>query len=155
MSEAREVFRTMRRVLNARGLTPDSSDIDEGRMIISIEVEGHDLPQPTFIDVNDKYDIIRLISPIPGDIPEDKRIDAAVAVVVANNGLPEGRFDLDMSDGEITYTVEHYYKGGEFTEETGDHLLGTCFIITDMYNDKFFMLGKGLLSLEKFIEDEQ
>ena len=112
------------------------------------------MPQPTMIRVDEEREVIHVLSPIPSHIPEDKRIDAAVAVSVANYGLVNGSFDFDMRDGEIRYRVTQGFMGIEVSEELVRYILAVVFKTTDDYNDKFFMLGKGLISLDKFIEME-
>ena len=102
----------------------------------------------------DSRQVVQVLSPIPCKIPEDKRLDAAVAVSVANYGMINGAFDFDMSDGEIRFRATQSYKGCELTDETIRYLLGVVFLTTDKYNDCFFMLGKGMMSLSDFIEKE-
>ena len=70
-------------------------------LIISLTVHGDDLPQPTIIRVMDERSLVQVLSPLPTKIPEDKRVDTAVAVCVANYGMINGSFDFDMTDGEI------------------------------------------------------
>ena len=123
-------------------------------LIISLTVHGDDLPQPTIIRVMDDRDLVQVLSPIPSKIPEDKRIDAAVAVSVANYGIVNGSFDYDMSDGEIRFRVTQSYKDMELSEECVRYILSIAFHTTDKYNDRFFMLGKGMMTLEQFIEKD-
>ena len=123
-------------------------------LVLTLTVNGDDLPQPTLIRVIDEQDIVQIVSPIPSHLPEDKRIDAAVAVSVANYGIINGSFDLDMSDGEIRFRVTQSFREMEMSEECIKYILNITFLTTDKYNDRFFMLGKGLMSLEQFIEKE-
>ena len=81
-------------------------------------------------------------------------MDAAVAVAVANSGMVNGAFDLDMGDGEICFRINQSFRGCNFTKETAHYLLSTAFFTTDHYNERFFMLGKGMMSIEQFIEKE-
>ena len=85
---------------------------------------------------------------------DDKLVDAAYATVVANHGLVFGHFDLDLSDGSITYTMSDSYKDSELGEGFFLFMLSAALPITDRYNDKFFMLSKGMIDLKKFIELE-
>lgn len=127
---------------------------DDARLSISLTLQGEDLPQPTVISVLRDRNVVQIVSPIPGRIPEEKRIDAAVAVVIANYSVLNGCFDLDMNDGGICFRLVQGYHGIEFSEELAQYMLRIVFYTTDKYNDKFFMLGKGMMSLEKFIEAE-
>ena len=123
-------------------------------LVISLTVHGDDLPQPTLIRVMDDRDVVQVLSPLPSKIPEDKRIDAALAVCVANNGLINGSFDYDINDGEISYRLTQSYRDLELSQECITYMLGTVFFTTDKYNDRFFMLGKGMMTLEQFLEKE-
>ena len=122
--------------------------------VLKMIVHGEDLPQPTVIRILDDRDIVQILSPLPCMMPEEKRVDAAVAVSVANYGLVVGNFDFDMRDGEIRFRVSMDFEGLELNDIAIKNLLSPVFVITDRYNDRFFMLGKGMITLEQFIEQE-
>lgn len=124
----------------------------DNELLIKMIVHGEDLPQPTYIHIDDERQIVQILSPIPSRIPEDKRMDAAVATAVANYGMINGSFDLDMSDGEVRFRVTQSFKDMEMSDECINYLISIVFFTTDKYNDKFFMLGKGMITLEQFIE---
>lgn len=146
-----QVYQMFKKHLEENNFKFDAHDDD---LVLTMTVHGEDLPQPTIIRILDDRDVFQILSPIPSRIPEDKRVDAAVAVSVANYGMINGCFDLDMSDGEIRFRVAQGYKGMELSNEFIKYIMGIVFFTTDKYNDKFFMLGKGLMSLEQFIEQE-
>ena len=146
-----QVYEMIKKYLEDHHVSFKTHDED---LVLTMTLQGDDLPQPTFVEVDDKRKIIQIVSPIPSHIPEDKRIDAAVAVSVANYGLANGSFDLDMNDGEIRYRVAQGFMGIEVSEELIGYMIAVIFQTTDKYNDRFFMLGKGLISLDKFIEME-
>ncbi len=149
--KAVRVYEAFKAHLQAKDFHFDPHDDD---LVITMTVHGEDLPQPTIIRVIDERDLVQILSPIPSSIPEDKRTDAAVAVAVANYGTLNGSFDYDMSDGEIRFRVTQSYIDCEVSDDLIRYLLGITFFTTDKYNDRFFMLGKGLLDLAKFIEME-
>lgn len=151
-AKAVRIYEMFKSYLKSNNFRFDSHDDD---LVITMTVHGEDLPQPTIIRVMDDRDMVQVLSPIPAKIPEDKRVDAAVAVATANYGMINGSFDLDMSDGEIRFRVAQTYKDMDFNEEAIRYLLAIVFFTTDKYNDRFFMLGKGVLSLEQFIEKEK
>ena len=123
-------------------------------LIISLTVHGDDLPQPTIIRVMDERSLVQVLSPLPTKIPEDKRVDTAVAVCVANYGMINGSFDFDMTDGEIRFRLTQSFRDIDLSEECVKYLMATVFFTTDKYNDRFFMLGKGMMTLEQFIEKD-
>lgn len=149
---AGQVYELFKQHLTNQKFKFDPHDDD---LVISMTVHGEDLPQPTLVMVDADREVVRLLSPLPTKIPEDKRIDAAIAVATANYGLVNGSFDYDMSDGEIRYRVCQSFAQTVLNEETVRYLLGVIFLTTDEYNDRFFMLGKGMMSLEDFLKKEQ
>ena len=150
-STALQVYEMFKKYLSDCDYRFDPHDDD---LVITLTVHGEDLPQPTMIRVDKEREVIRVLSPLPSRIPEDKRIDAAVAVSVANYGLVNGCFDFDLRDGEIRYRVAQGFMGIEVSEELVKYILAVVFKTTDDYNDRFFMLGKGMITLHKFIEME-
>lgn len=151
-TRARQVYEMFKDDLTDSKIRFEPHDDD---LVISMTVNGEDLPQPTLVMVDKDREVVRLLSPLPAKIPEDKRIDAAVAVSAANYGLVNGSFDYDISDGEIRYRVCQSYAGTVLNRETVRYLLGVIFFTTDQYNDRFFMLGKGMMSLEDFLKKEE
>ena len=149
---ARRIYEAFKIWLDSKNFRYDPHD-DE--LVISMTVRGEDLPQPTLVRVLDDRDVVQILSPIPGNIPEDKRMEVAVAVSVANYGLVNGSFDFDISDGEVRYRVCQSFKDTEFSQELIAYLMNVVFFTTDKYNDKFFMLGKGMMTLENFIAQEK
>lgn len=149
--EAQKVYQMFKDHLTRNNFHYESFD---DKLLIKLTVQGEDLPQPTFIHVLADRDVVQVISPIPSKIPDDKRVDGAVAVAVANYGMVNGSFDYDMSDGEVRFRVTQSYKGIELSDDLVGYILRICFFTTDKYNDRFFMLGKGMLTLEQFIEKE-
>ena len=149
--QARTVYEAFKQWFDDKGFHYDAYD-DE--MAISLTVRGEDLPQPTIVRVMEERDVVQILSPIPGKIPEEKRQELAVAVAVANYGLINGGFDFDINDGEIRYRLCQSFKEATVNQEMIGYLMNIVFFTTDKYNDSFYMLGKDMLSLEDFIARE-
>jgi hypothetical protein len=126
-------------------------ECDDQKMTIVLRATGEDLPLLVFASVDADRQLIRILSPIPVKMPEDKRIEGAVASAVANYGIVAGNFDYDMSDGEIRFRVTQSFREGDVTDEIIRYMFGILFGTVDQYNDRFFMLAKGMMSLEQFI----
>ena len=151
-SSAREVYEAFKSHLTRNNIRFDPHDDD---LVITMTVTGEDLPQPTIIRVMENRDVVQILSPLPSKIPEDKRVDGAIAVSVANYGIINGSFDYDMEDGEVRFRVAQSYRGIVMNDDMIRYLLSITFSTTDTYNDRFFMFGKGLMTLEQFIEKEK
>jgi hypothetical protein len=152
MSKAKEVYGVIIDHLDKHELKYVSG---EEEMRIELIYVGDDLPQPTAIIVDEEREVVRIFSPLPGNIPEDKRIEAAVALAAANDGIVNGSFQLDLNDGQIVFTISQYFGGAGFDDGDIEYLLSLALVMTDMYNDKFFMLAKGIMSLDQFLDQIQ
>lgn len=149
--EGNRVYEQFKKHLDERHFSYHPNDED---LTIMLLVHGEDIPLPTVIQVMDDRSVVRILSPFPFKMPEDKRLDAAVAVAFANYGIVNGSFDLDMNDGEIRFRIAQCYEGMELSDESVYYLLQAAFVTTDHYNDRFYALGKGNMSLEQFIDQE-
>ena len=87
-------------------------------------------------------------------MPEDKRIDGALAVTVANHGMVNGCFDYDLSDGEVMFRLTTAFHDTILSEEVYRYMILVAASTVDRYNDRFLMLAKGKSDIKQFIEEE-
>lgn len=127
---------------------------DEDLTIVS-GAQGEDLPMRMIIRVNPDAQVVSLYSPMPFNIAEEKRIDAAIAVCVANYGLINGSFDYDLNDGEIRFRLVTSFRESTLSEELFMYMVLVTAKTVDDYNDKFLMVSKGMMSIQQFIEWER
>ena len=149
MSSATRAYKAIVDHLNAHNFKFTQ---DDENLVIKFTVQGEDLPQPTVVRVDPNRDIVQFVSPLPGNFPSDKLVDAALAVAAANHGMIEGGFQLDLEDGSIHFNASQSFAGTELNDEVINYLFSLVFQVTDMYNDKFFMLSKGMITLEQLID---
>lgn len=149
---AKKIYNTMVKALNAKDWKFDEHPED---LVIVSNYTGDDIPIQFLINVDAEREVIRFISPLPFKMAEDKRVDAAIAVSVANYGMVNGSFDYDVSDGEIRFRLTTSYCGCEVGEPFFMDMIATAVLTTDRYNDKFLMLNKGMMSLQQFIEQDK
>ena len=145
------VYETIKKHLKKNDFHFDAYDDDHR---IKMNVRGDDLPVSIIIRVLDERGVMQILSPLPFNMPEDKRIDGAVAVSVANYGIVNGSFDYDMSDGEIRFRITQSFEDVDYNEDVFKYMLRVAFLTVDKYNDHFFMVGKGMMTLKEFIAKE-
>lgn len=126
---------------------------DDENLKISCKAQGEDLPMEIDINVDKDRQLILLISHLPFVIPQSKRLDAAIATSVANNIIADGSFDYDITSGHMFFRMTSSFLDCEIGGELFSYMLLCSFTTIDDFNDKFFMLGKGMLSVEQFIEE--
>ena len=129
-----------------------SKDDNELRIDTGFTTDDIDV-RITFL-VDAERELVRLFSGLPFKFGEDKRVEGAVATCVANHGMVDGAFDYDFSDGEILFKMADSYRGADFTEENARYLLKVALSTVDNYNDRFFALAKGIMTIADFIAKE-
>ena len=126
-------------------------------LMIKCTARGEDLPMDLLITCDIDLQMLQIISLLPFEAPEDKRLDFAIAVDYVNNTLVDGCFDFDVLGGSLFFRISHSffeYENNSLGFETFEYLIFCACGTIDKFNDKFFMLAKGMLTLEKFLESE-
>ena len=148
---AKDVFETLCDTLKAQGI---SHEAQEDKLSIRFQARGEDIPLDIYIQVDAERDLIMLLSHLPFEVEQDKRIEMAVAISVINNQLVDGCFDYGLEDGHIIFRLTNSYLESEVDQDLFEYMLFLSFGTIDEYNDKLMMIAKGLLPLAKFIESE-
>lgn len=127
---------------------------NEERLSIECGAQGEDLPMEITIRVDAERQLIMLLSHLPFIISEDKRLDVAIATSIANNGLVDGSFDFDITDGHMFFRMTSSFIESDIGSELFTYMLMVSCHTIDEYNDRFLMLGKGMMSIEDFMRKE-
>lgn len=127
---------------------------DEERLSIACGAQGEDLPMEITIRVDVERQLIMLLSHLPFVISEDKRLDMAIATSIANNGMVDGSFDFDITNGHMFFRMTSSFIESEIGSELFTYMLMVSCHTIDEYNDRFLMLGKGMMSIEEFMKKE-
>ena len=113
-AKASEVYRTLVSMLDHIGW---SYEKDEENFIIKSGVKGDDLPVEFIVIVKPRNEVVQFISHLPFDMPEDKRIDGAIAINVINWKLVDGSFDYNIADGSMMFRMTSSYRESTLGEE--------------------------------------
>ncbi len=151
MHKAKSVYRTLISALDRMDWNYEKFEND---LVIKSGAQGDDLPINFIVTVKPERQVVQFLSKLSFDIPEDKRIDGAVAVCVANYRLCHGSFDYDVTDGNIIFRMTSSYRDSIIGDELFEYMILVSASTVDKYNDKFFMIAKGAMSLQQFIEQE-
>ena len=111
-----------------------------------------DLPMEFDVIVEEDGMLVLLVSRLPFPVPEDRRRDMAVAVSVANSALADGCFDFDIRGGRLFFRMTSCFIDSTLGEDLFRYMLFASCRIIDEYNDKFFALSTGRMTIEGFIE---
>ncbi len=146
---AKKTYDTLCRALDSNDWNYEKND---EKLTIECSARGEDLPIGLNVKIDPDRMLAIVLSPIPFEIQEDKRIDAAIAISFINNMLVHGCFDYDITEGHIFFRMTNSFADSALSEDAFLYLLYCTCQIVDEYNDKLLMLSKGMLTLEQFLE---
>ncbi len=124
----------------------------EDSLSVSCKIQGEDVPIELSIEVDAERMLTILLSHLPMVVPEDKRLDMAIAISTVNNSMVMGCFDYNITDGHIFFRMASSFEDSKISEEVFGYLVYCSCQIIDAFNDKLLMLAKGLMSIEDFLK---
>lgn len=149
LQHAQEVFRGLCKIFDDRGWKYDK---DEEKLKIESGTRGDDLPIPFNIYVDAKRQMLSLISHLPFEIPEDKRLEIAIAVSAINYKLLDGCFDYNIGSGNLFFRMNNSIMESDIGEDLLVYLAFYSFQVIDKYNDTLLLLAKGKISIDQFLQ---
>ena len=117
-----------------------------------LTAEGKGLPRITRFSINMLSETVSLYCAFPIYMPEELRIEGAVAACAATADLPDGRFGCDVRHGRINYRLTASCFGSEFGDGFADYLLDRAVTAANTYAEGFRRLGAGEISLTDFLD---
>ena len=147
---AKEVYDTLLDTLNERGIR---YEYDESKNQVYLHSRGEDFPIDITFTVQPERDLIIAMSRLTFTVPEDKRIGFAIAVGMVNSVLVDGNFELDLEHGELYFKLTSSYYDSQIGSTVFNYILDCCGALIDQYDDKFFAMAKGYVTLDKFLEE--
>ncbi len=126
---------------------------DEDRLRVDCSAKGDDLPIDLSIRVEADRQLIMLLSTLPFNVPEDKRLDVAIAVSYVNNKLVDGSFDYDVTDGHLLFRMTSSFLESDIGDDLFTYLVLCSCQTIDAFNEKFAKIAMHAISLEDFISN--
>lgn len=127
-------------------------DVNKAELTIDTGAQGDDLPIPLKICVDAGRQVVILYSYLPFEVPENKRIDIALAVSAVNNSIVDGSFDYNALNGRVVFRLTSSFMGSILSKKLFEYMIDvSCFTVDD-YNDKLEAVAKGTLDTQKFID---
>ena len=152
--QAKAAYDTLCEMLKAREWHYES---DEDNFTIMCGARGEDLPMEIRVQVDPERLIVTLLSQMPFSVPEDKRVEMALAVSAVNYALVDGSFDYNFVDGTLLFRMTSSYRESLVGKDMFEYMLYVSCKTIDDYNDKFLMIIKEKMTLEdlvKFIAED-
>ncbi len=147
---AQQVYKTLCEAIERREWTYDK---DEEKLLVHFGVNGDDLPMRFILIVDADRQLIRLMSPMPFKMSEDKRMEGALATCAASFGMVDGSFDYDLSDGGIVFRMTASFRESVIGDGLFQYMISCSCAMVDKYNEQFLALDKGVLSINDFLSN--
>lgn len=145
---AKEVYNTLCGAIERREWNYEK---DEEKLVVHFGVSGDDIPMQFILVVDEERQLIRLMSPMPFNMSEDKRMEGAIATCVASFGMADGSFDYDLAEGRIVFRMTASFRESVIGEGLFQYMISCACAMVDEYNDKFLAIDKGIMSINDFI----
>jgi hypothetical protein len=126
---------------------------EDGDYVIEFKYTGEDLPMTIYLIVDVDRQLLRSISPLPVRFKEEQMNDAAQAICAINNRIVNGRFDLNVVKGNVSFTLCTSFMESLIADRVFTYVVGVTINTVDDYNDKLFMMSKGMLELPALLEE--
>ncbi len=128
---------------------------DDENLSISFGARGQDLDMDFRVKVYADRQFVYITSVLPYIVPEDKRIDVALAVSAVNCKLRAGNFDFDLHKGQVAFRITQSYMESDISAQVFESLIMAACGVVDDYNEKFMGLGTGMLDLYRFLAETE
>lgn len=155
LKQARVVYDTLCELLDKHEFKYKK---DEEDLSIFCTMHGDDIPMDLHVEVDAERKLISLVSPLPFEVPQDKRAQIAIAISVINYALADGSFDYNFLNGRILFRMTSSFRDSLIGERLFLYMLAISTGTIDEYNDKLFMVCKRdmeILDIIKFIKGGQ
>lgn len=148
MAAAQKVYATVCAALDERGWTYDR---DDEHLVVRTGAKTEDLPVHHVFMVDAERQFLRVASPIPLEMAEDKRAEGAIVTSVATMGLPDGNFDYNLQTGRIAFRITACFRGSEIGKGLVHYFIDRTNAVVDHYNDRFEAVNSGKMSVADFV----
>ena len=147
--QAQKMYQLLQKALDDRDWRYEK---DDERLLVHFGVSGDDIPMKFIMAVDAERTVVRLMSLLPFEMDENKRVEGAIAACAVSNALAEGNFDYNLSKGELVYRQAMYYENCQISVDAVQYMISLSCAVVDRYNELFLALSKGYLSIGQFLE---
>ncbi len=149
IKEAKKVYKTLCDTLDLIGWTYDRHDDD---FIVTLGVNGDDLPMNFVLGIDPDSQLIRCLSRLPVQFTAENMVAGAIVCAHATWRLIDGSFDLNISNGNVTFRMNASYADSLISTELIRYLIATACNTIDGYNDGIALVANGSMTIEEFMK---
>lgn len=149
---ARSIYDALTVHLKEIGIRSFETSENDGNYVIDFKYIGEDLPMQFYLLVDIERQLLRMISPLPVHFSEEQMDEAAKAICAINDRIVNGRFDLNVVKGNVSFSMCTSFLESLIADRVFDYMVGVSIHTVDDYNDQLFLLAKGMQDLDDLLE---
>ena len=124
----------------------------DGSKRVNFDINGDYEPVAFSITVNEKINVVFVLSDLPVQVDEKYSQEVAQAVNVVNCRLAYGSFDYNYRKGQITFRLPTNYTDMSMEKETINSLIMLTYACVNKYNGLLIKVAKGIMLLDQFVK---
>lgn len=113
---------------------------DEEHKVLIAGFEGKNALFRIYFKVDEDDHLFQLFVLIPVIVPEGCRPSICEAIARANYGMRVGKFEIDVSDGEVRFQIGHVFVDEDLDHAVVRRLIGTAIYTADRYFPAFMSI---------------
>lgn len=145
--EAKTVYQTLCRTLDNMKWHYDP---EPENFVVRTSAVGNDLSMKLYMKVDVERSVMYLKSPMPFNVPPEKRSIMCEALIIANWAMLNGSFEMDLSDGYMGFKVVIPFMESLLGEKACRYMINMSCQMVDLFNDKFEAVNNGTMTLRDF-----
>ncbi len=146
---AQNVYKQLRNYLDEQDIKYDRNDEE---MNIWFAMRGDDMRVPLDIRIDEKYQMVKVLSPLEFKIPQEFREDMARVINQLNFMIINGCIDYDFETGSVAYRINATFEDSIIGNGTLHYLIGTAINTVEAFNVKFFLIVNGKMSAQAYLK---
>ena len=147
-ARALEVYERVKGALSGAGIAFTS---DAEKRTVSPAVPGMEGAFELEYYVSEVHETLLLTAHLPCKMPEQRRIDGALAIACANTCIVNGSFKYELGDGSVFFCVAVSYASLGLTSGAVLDMIRQATQAVDRFGISLFRLANGFISLEAFL----
>lgn len=126
-------------------------DSNEDEKNIWFAMRGDDLRILIDITVDEKNQMVKVLSPLEFKIPQKLREDVALVINQLNFMIINGCIDYDFGTGNVAFRINATFEDSLIGNGTLHYLIGTAVNTVEAFNDKLYMIANGVMTPQQYL----
>ena len=120
---------------------------------VTFDVLYEDIPMKFIFSIDPRTKNVVMISPLPFTVTDESFYNVAYAAATVSSGLYDGTFCYNMARRELLFKMSLSYFEGDIDEKVFMYMVSCSISTVERFNDKFYELNNGRITIESFLKN--